>query len=188
MSFLVTRARILCVEEVLESYYVQWQCPIPQLLSLEVIYSTDEVDEVDGLIEANTKALLRMLAVEDPKGGSGAGSNTPKRGDAMGPKFRSRLRGRPVLVFYHLPQPDRADADSPGALSSPSTAGLLLAHHKVIFPSHEELLQTLHKLLRLSPSLVSADVYKYIQDCGVDVQVAMRMSYGNPVPTAGKAQ
>jgi hypothetical protein len=56
-----------------------------------------------------------------------------------------------------------------------------LCDYKVRFPSHEVLLQLLHKLLRLIPSLATADVLSYLRTVGVDVDslMAMRRSGSN---------
>lgn len=54
--------------------------------------------------------------------------------------------------------------------------GLLLGHRRILFNSHEQLLQFLYKLLRNYPSLASADILSYLQAVGVDSNVAMSIT------------
>lgn len=55
-----------------------------------------------------------------------------------------------------------------------SDASSLLRYDQqaVLFSSHEQLLQLLHKLLRICPSLASADILTYLEAVGVDVSLA----------------
>lgn len=58
-----------------------------------------------------------------------------------------------------------------------------------MFASHEQLLQLLYKLLRIAPSLVSADILAYLHAVGIDVDTVLnisQLSVASNMPSAAK--
>jgi hypothetical protein len=141
-SLLLTKARVMFVEERFDQTSVIWQCLLGRVLSIEVDYATSSAEEM----------ALQMID-----------------GNQI------RLTGQPYLKLYYLPADTRESRKSSGLNDI-----MRCDQQTWKFTSHDQLLQFLHKLLRISPSLASADILAYLEAVGVDVS-AVR-GKGSPYP------
>ncbi|RYH32534.1 hypothetical protein EON65_00390 [archaeon] len=101
-SILLTKVRVLILQENFEVLSVTWQCLVKHILSLELDYSSSRPTEVDTshvAVAQNMRVLMNMIE-------SDSLSASKQTQDRMLAGFKSKLSGQPSLSLYHLPQSD----------------------------------------------------------------------------------
>ena len=98
-QLLLTKVRVLLLEDHLEFTEVLWQCSMKNLMSIEVDYSDSVTRSQQDEIKRNLETALRMMATDKTMDSSSNNSH-------QSTTFRSLLQGEPVLHFYHMPHSD----------------------------------------------------------------------------------
>lgn len=170
---IMTKMRVMLVNESFEFCELLWQCAIRTILSLEVHYEKAKSDVVPVNKGVRASPVTVSKLVEDAR--VNVASSPDKK--AAPAKWNCKLTGEPKLHVYYRPLPSSQEAKTAtvserGATNaSPSAgepAGLRFAQKILSMLTHDQLLSVLHQLLLLSPSLLSPDITAYLEEAGVD--------------------
>jgi vacuolar protein sorting-associated protein 13A/C len=101
---LLTKIRIMILEDNFEYTSIVWQCPIKHILSIEVDCANSKCAQDEDNMQTMSTAL-RVLEAPEKK----IKEVYPKRRTSLAHKgFNSKLIGQPIFHLYHLPQSDRS--------------------------------------------------------------------------------
>jgi hypothetical protein len=112
-QLMMTRNRLLLLEDHLEFTEVLWQCTFKAIKSIEIDYSESLPRKVSEEMKKNLEVALRLMMSDQDNAmlrSSSSSSSTKGVNDlnlnAITTSFQSFLQGEPTLVIYHLPTAD----------------------------------------------------------------------------------